>query len=80
MPRYLLYHRHLPRECGVVFASFNGHDSPVRHRPAIATCTFGGHEIWWAVDAPTAQHALDLLPFYVAQRTSASAVSDVPIP
>jgi hypothetical protein len=80
MPRYLLHHRHLASECGVVFASFHGHDSPLRHRPAIATCTFGGHEIWWTVDAPTVQHALDLLPFYVAQRTRASAVSDVRIP
>ena len=32
MTRYLLHHRHEPHECGVVFASFKGHQSPLRHR------------------------------------------------
>jgi hypothetical protein len=36
MPGYLLHHRHLPRECGAVFASFTGHESPLRHTPATA--------------------------------------------
>jgi hypothetical protein len=80
MPRYLLYHRHRARECGVVFAAFAGHESPLRHKAASATCAFGGHEIWWTVDAPSAQHALGLLPFYVARRTTASQISDVLIP
>jgi hypothetical protein len=80
MPRYLLYHRHVARECGVVFAAFSGHDSPLRHRPAIATCASGGHEIWWTVDASSARHALGLLPFYVARRTTVSVVSEVQIP
>ena len=30
VPRYLLQHRHEPHECGVVFAAFKGHDSPLR--------------------------------------------------
>jgi hypothetical protein len=80
MPRYLLHHRHGAHECGVVFAAFAGHDSTLRHNAAIATCAFGGHEIWWTVDAPNAQDALELLPIYVAQRTIASHVSDVLIP
>ena len=80
MPRYLLEHRHGARECGVVFAAFAGHDSPLRRKAAIATCAFGGHAIWWTVDAPSAEQALALLPFYVAQRTTASQISDVRIP
>jgi hypothetical protein len=80
MPRYLLAHRHTARECAVVFAAFKGHDSPLRDASAIATCVSGGHEIWWIVDARHADDALALLPFYVAERTSAVAVSDVRIP
>jgi hypothetical protein len=51
MPRYLLQHRHEPRECGVVFASFKGHGSPLRHRATVASCRSGGHAIWWNVEA-----------------------------
>jgi hypothetical protein len=80
MPRYLLAHRHSARECAVVFAAFKGHDSPLRHTPTIATCATGGHAIWWTVDASDANDALALLPFYVAARTTAVAVSDVRIP
>ena len=42
MACYLLHHRHEPDERGVVFASFNGHRSPLRHRPALASCCSGG--------------------------------------
>ena len=80
MPRYLLHHRHLPHECGVVFASFTGHDSLLRHTPATASCLFGGHEIWWEVTADSEQAALALLPFYVAVRTTVVPVADVEIP
>jgi hypothetical protein len=80
MPRYLLHHHHLPRECGVVFASFTGHDSPLRHRPTNASCPFGGHEIWWEVTASSEQSALTLLPFFVAARTTAVLVAQVEIP
>ncbi len=51
MTRYLLHHRHEPHECGVVFASFKGHESPLRHRPTLASCRSGGHAIWWTVEA-----------------------------
>ncbi len=33
MPRYLLHHRHEPHECGLVFASFKGHRSPLAVAP-----------------------------------------------
>jgi hypothetical protein len=80
MPRYLLQHSHKPHECGVVFASFKGHDSPLRHRATVASCHSGGHAIWWTVDAASEQDALRLLPSYVAERTTATRISEVEIP
>jgi hypothetical protein len=80
MSRYLLQHRHQPGECGVVFASFKGHPSPLRHRATLASCRSGGHAIWWTVDAGTEEEALRLLPRYVAERTTVSRVSEVEIP
>jgi hypothetical protein len=80
MFRFLLQHRHAPHECGVVFAAFKGHESPLRHRVTLASCLFGGHAIWWAVEAPSEGDALALLPFYVAERTTATRVSEVEIP
>jgi hypothetical protein len=80
MARYLLHHRHEPQECGVVFTSFKGHHSPLRRRPALASCGTGGHEIWWTVDADTEADALLLLPYYVAERTTTTRVSKVQIP
>lgn len=80
MPRYLLEHRHAPRECGVVFASFKGHQSPLRHHATLASCRSGGHAIWWDVEAASGEAALQLLPAYVAERTTASRVSEVQIP
>ena len=80
MPRYLLHHRHEPLECGAVFASFRGHGSPLRHQSTLASCRSGGHAIWWTVDAATEEDALALLPAYVAERTTATPVNEVPIP
>ncbi len=80
MVKYVLHHRHEPPECGVVFASFKGHESPLRHRPTLASCLSGGHAIWWTVDAASEEDALGLLPFYVAERTVATRVSEVRIP
>jgi hypothetical protein len=77
---YLLHHRHEPSECGVAFASFKGHESPLRHLTALASCIAGGHDIWWTVFAASEADALDLLPFYVAQRTTATRVGEVEIP
>jgi hypothetical protein len=80
VPRYLLQHRHEPHECGVVFASFKGHQSPLRHRATLASCSSGGHAIWWTVEADGEEAALGLLPRYVAERTTVSRVSEVEIP
>jgi hypothetical protein len=80
MSRYLLEHRHEPRECGVVFASFKGDPSPLRRRPTLASCRSGGHAIWWTVDAESEEDALSLLPPYVARRTTVTRVSEVEIP
>jgi hypothetical protein len=80
MSCYLLHHCHEPNECGVVFAAFRGHQSPLRHRATLASCRSGGHAIWWTVQAESEDDALALLPFFVAERTSATRVSEVDIP
>ena len=80
MPSFLLHHRHEPGKCGVAFAAFKGHDSPLRHSATFASCAAGGHEIWWVVDAESPEHALDLLPSYVAERSTAVAIRKVQIP
>jgi len=80
MSRYLLQHQHAPKECGVVFASFKGHKSRLRHRPTLASCRSGGHAIWWIVEAESEADALQLVPHYVAERTTVSRVSEVEIP
>ena len=80
MACYLLHHRHEPDECGVVFASFKGHYSPLRLRPTLASCRFGGHAIWWTVEAESEHDALALLPPFVADRTTVTSVSEVRIP
>ena len=80
MHRYLLHHHHEPDECGPVCAAFKGHPSPLRHQRTLASCRSGGHAIWWNVEAATEQEALALLPFYVAERTTATSVSEVEIP
>lgn len=63
-----------------MFAAFRGHQSPLRHRATLASCRSGGHAIWWAVQADSENDALALLPFYVAERTTATRVSEVDIP
>jgi hypothetical protein len=80
MPKYLLHHLHEPDECGVAFASFRGHASPLRHLQTVASCRSGGHAIWWTVDAAGADDALELLPYFVAHRTTATRVDEIEIP
>jgi len=80
MPRFLVHHRHEPHQCGIAFAAFKGHDSPLRHRAALASCPTGGHAIWWAVEAASEDDALRQLPFYVAQRSTVTQVAEVEIP
>jgi hypothetical protein len=80
MTRYLIHHRHAAHECGVAFASFRGHESSLRHQAALSSCKSGGHAIWWTVDAATEADALALLPFFIAERSTATAVTEVAIP
>jgi hypothetical protein len=80
MPRFLIHHRHEAHECSIVFAAFRGHDTPLRHRPTLASCAFGGHAIWWTVEATGENEALGLLPFFVAERATATQVGEVEIP
>jgi hypothetical protein len=80
VPCFLIHHRHESRECGAVFASFKGHESPLRHRATIASCSFGGHAIGWWVEAAGDPEALGLLPYFVAQRATATRIGPVEIP
>lgn len=80
VPHFLIHHRHDADDCGVVFASFHGFASPLRHATTLASCPGGGHEIWWSVDADDEAAALRLLPFYVAARATATRVEPVRIP
>jgi hypothetical protein len=80
VPRFLLEHHHSAGDCGTVFAAFNAFDSPLRGRPTSASCHYGGHRIWWEVDAETEVDALACLPAFVARRTMASRVRPTDIP
>ena len=80
MPLYRLHHVHEASECPAVYAAWKGFDSPLRRGVTLSSCREGGHAIWWDVDAPDDGLALDLLPPYVAARTTAAAVSKVAIP
>jgi hypothetical protein len=80
VPRFVLEHSHSAAECGVVFAAFNAFESPLRGQATAASCHYGGHRIWWEVDAASVDAALAQLPRYVAQRTFASRVRPVDIP
>lgn len=80
MPCFLIHHHHQADECGAVFASFKGHDTPLRRHATFGSCAFGGHAIWWHVEANSANEALELLPSYVASRATATRVGAVDIP
>jgi hypothetical protein len=78
--RFVLCHRHDPHECSTSFAAWKGHPSPLRHRPAHASCLFGGHAVWWFVEASDSAAALALLPRWVAARTEVVQVRSTTIP
>lgn len=80
MPLFLLHHRHDADECPAAYAAWKGFDSPLRRAIALSSCLQGGHAIWWEVEALDARAALELLPSYVATRTTAVPVSEVGIP
>jgi hypothetical protein len=80
MPRFRLRHAHDASECPAAFAAWRGFQSPLRHRPAVGTCVLGGHELWWDVEADSASSALAFLPPYIAERTEAIEVREIPVP
>ena len=80
MPTYHLIHRHEPAECVAAFAAWHGYTSPLRSGTTIASCLEGGHSLWWQVEADSAEQALALLPPFVAERSEAAEVREVPIP
>jgi hypothetical protein len=80
MPHFVIHHHHEPTECPVAYAAWRGFQSPLRHGVTVASCAFGGHELWWTVDAASEPDALALLPRYVAQRARAIQVGQVEVP
>jgi hypothetical protein len=80
MSRFFLHHRHTPSECRIVFASWKGVASPLRHRATLSSCAWGGHEIWWDTEAANEEEALGQLPTYVAERTRATRIGEVEFP
>jgi hypothetical protein len=57
-----------------------GFTSPLRHGWPYGSCPLGGHKIWWTVQADNEQAALSMPPHYVARRTVADEVQEVPQP
>jgi hypothetical protein len=80
MACFMLHHRHQPSECPAVFAAWRGFASPLRHQPTLGSCLFDDHQIWWRVEADSVDDALGRLPWYVAVRTIAIPIAEVPIP
>jgi hypothetical protein len=80
MRLFLLHHRHQPHECAAAFAAWQGFDSPLGHGRVPSTCLAGGHELWWQVPAMNRLAALELLPRFVAERTTPIHVREVDIP
>jgi len=80
MPLYRLHHRHRAPECPIAFAAWKGFASPLRRQVTLASCAGGGHEIWWDVNADSADEALAQLPRYVAERSQAIPVVETEIP
>lgn len=82
--RFVLNHRHAPEHCGVAFAAWRGYESPLRHSHALASCaspgTDGDHLLTWTVEADSAEHALAMLPPWLAERADAQQVGEVAIP
>jgi hypothetical protein len=80
MATFVLSHRHKPEECPVAAAAWKGFSSPLRHGRPLGSCAYGGHAMWWTVQAATPDGALALLPDFVARRTVAEEVREVQLP
>jgi hypothetical protein len=63
-----------------VHTRWRGFASPLRYRPAVGSCLFDDHQIWWHVEAESADKALEHLPWYVAARTTSIRIAELPIP
>jgi hypothetical protein len=80
VPMFLITHQHDPSLCRVAFAAWNGFESPLRHHSTLSSCVEGGHSIWWQVEAEDVDAALALVPPWIAERSTASAVRETQIP
>jgi len=80
MPMFVLSHKHEARECAVAAAAWKGFSSPLRHSRPLGSCATGSHRLWWTVEAADRATALAQLPPYVAAKTRADEVREVPIP
>jgi hypothetical protein len=80
MATFVLTHTHTATECATAIAAWRGFDSPLRHGRPLGTCADGAHRVYWIVQAPNEEAALALLPYFVAQRTVAEEVREVPLP
>ena len=52
----------------------------IKYVELLGACAYGGHMIWWSVEAGSEAEALGLLPFFVAQRATATRVGQIDIP
>jgi hypothetical protein len=77
---FVLIHAHEAADCATSIASWKGFDSPLRHGRPLGSCAHGGHRVWWIVQAASEEAALALLPYFVARRTVAEEVREVPLP
>ena len=80
MPGFILEHRHAAAECKTAYAAWRGYDSPLRQRPAHASCAHGGHRLLWTVQAADRAQALAQLPPWLAERTQVEPVNEVILP
>lgn len=80
MPTFRIHHRHQPSECGAAFAAWSGFASPLRGEPALCSCFYGSHELWWDVDSADEREALGHLPPFLAERSTVSRISEHAIP
>jgi hypothetical protein len=80
MRTFVLAHRHTPQECRIAIAAWKAFESPLAGGRPLGSCMSGGHGVWWIVRAPDLEAALAQLPPYVAARTVAEEVRQVPLP
>ena len=80
MATFVLTHTHEPTLGSAAFTAWRGFESPLRSKTVLSSCVRGGHRLYWFVEADDASDALAQLPPFVAERTEATEVREVPIP